>query len=76
MQRNLLGQFKVVNCLKGRTGACAGCDPGLLNIRIHIILLLISHMSYNHSAFLFGVSGPLGLGTWVEEAQAGGEVEK
>lgn len=57
-QRNLLGKFKLVNCLKRRTGVLASCTQGLLNLRTHFILLSLSHMSCNHSVFLFGVSGP------------------
>lgn len=55
--RNLLRQFKLVNCLKRRKGMFSSCNQGLLNIRTHIILFTNSHLSHNHNAFLFGVSG-------------------
>lgn len=35
-------------------------DQGLLNIRTHVILLTVSHLSHNHNADPFGVSGRSG----------------
>lgn len=35
----------------------ASFDQGLLNIRTHVILLPVSHLSHNQNTDLFGVSG-------------------
>lgn len=63
-QRNLLRQFKLINCLRGREGVFTSCSQGFLHPRTHIILLPVSHLSHNHNAFLFEVSGRRG---WEEK---------
>lgn len=50
-------QFKLVNYLKRRKGRFASYYQGLLNVRTHIILLPVSHLSHNHHVYLFRVLG-------------------